>query len=209
MIRIVLTDDHQMFRDGVKMLLDSNEDFEVIAEAENGEALLEHLKTKETDLVLLDINMPKMGGEETAERIKKEYPEVKILVLTMHDTADYIAKMLKLGADGYLLKTTSKDELFEGIKNVMAGENFYGKEVQQTFMSSFSSNNVSSEIHLTTREKDILQLICEECNTNEIADKLFISPYTVETHRKNLLSKTGSKNVAGLVKFAIENKIVS
>ena len=126
----------------------------------------------------------------------------------MHDTQDYIRQVLDLGVDGYLLKTTSLSELQTAIKTVCEGEKYYGKAVQQSFINSFSKQNMVQEVKLTKREKEILTLICEELNTNEIAERLFISNYTVESHRKNLLAKTGAKNVAGLVKFALQNKII-
>jgi DNA-binding NarL/FixJ family response regulator len=166
------------------------------------------LKSSKVDVVIMDISMPKLDGIATAEIIKKDFPKVKIIMLTMHETQNYIRKLLGVGVDGYLLKTTSKSELHEAISKVMSGNKFYGGDVQQIFMDSFNSDKVATEIKLTKREKEILELICDEMNTNEIAEKLFISAYTVESHRKNLLSKTGSKNVAGLVRFALENKFI-
>ncbi len=208
MIKLIIADDHQVFLDGIIELISKEDHIEVMGQANTGKQVLELLQTNTPDIILMDINMPEMDGIETTQMVKQKYPELKIIMLTMHETHQYIRKLLETGVDGYLLKTTSKNELIEAIKTVMDGKNYYGKAVQDTFMNSFNSNKVVSDIKLTRREKEILELICEELSTNEIAEKLFISAYTVETHRKNLLSKTGSKNVAGLVKFAMLNKFI-
>ncbi|NOQ71555.1 MAG: response regulator [Crocinitomix sp.] len=206
MIQIILADDHHVFREGIASFFDEAAKYKIAGHAANGLEVIDLLKENVADVVIMDISMPELDGIATAEIIKKDYPNVKIIMLTMHETQNYIRKLLEVGVDGYLLKTTSKGELYEAIDKVLAGNKFYGGDVQQIFMNSFNSDKVVTEIKLTRREKEILELICNELNTNEIAEKLFISAYTVETHRKNLLSKTGSKNVAGLVRFALENK---
>ncbi|WP_027420143.1 response regulator transcription factor [Crocinitomix catalasitica] len=208
MTNLIIADDHTVFREGLASFFKDEDEISVIAELGNGEEVLAMLPQLDVQIVLMDISMPKMDGIEASQMIKTKFPGVKIIMLTMHETQNYIRKLLDIGVDGYLLKTTSKSELFEAINTVLKGEKYYGTDVQKVFMNSFNSDKVSSDIKLTRREKEILDLICEELNTNEIADKLFISAYTVETHRKNLLSKTGSKNVAGLVKFAVQNKFV-
>lgn len=209
MIRVLLADDHQVFREGICSFFDGEEEMEVVAQAANGEEVIELLKKdKAIDVIVMDISMPVKNGVDTAEWIKQNEQNVKTIMLTMHESQAYIRRLLELGVDGYLLKTTSKGELLQAVRSVVNGTKFYGADVQQAFMNSFNSDSMVSEIKLTKREREILELICEELSTNEIADKLFISAYTVETHRKNLLSKTGAKNVAGLVKFALQNKII-
>ncbi len=208
MIKLIIADDHIIFREGIAELLTQNDAIDEVIQVSNGLEVMDTLKHQHIDLILMDINMPEQDGIETTVQVKAKYDTTKIIMLTMHDTHNIIQKLLKIGVDGYLLKTTSKLELFEAIQTVIAGESYFGKAVQDTFMKGFNSKKVTSEIKLTKREKEILELICEELNTNEIAERLFISNYTVETHRKNLLSKTGAKNVAGLVKFALQNKFV-
>ncbi len=205
---VLIADDHNLFREGLVEFLNNLPEITDLYQANNGQEVIELLKKQSIDVVLLDINMPVMDGIATAKSMKKKWPKVKIIMLTMHDTQDYIRQVLDLGVDGYLLKTTSLSELQTAIKTVCEGEKYYGKAVQQSFINSFSKQNMVQEVKLTKREKEILTLICEELNTNEIAERLFISNYTVESHRKNLLAKTGAKNVAGLVKFALQNKII-
>ncbi len=208
MIQILLADDHQVFREGIASFFTEPNEYKIVGHASNGKEVLGILKEQTVDVVIMDISMPELDGISAAEIIKRDHSQVKIIMLTMHETQVYIRKLLEVGVDGYLLKTTSKSELFTAIDQVLAGKKFYGGDVQQIFMNSFNSDKVVSEIKLTRREKEILELICNELSTNEIAEKLFISAYTVESHRKNLMSKTGSKNVVGLVKFAMENKFI-
>lgn len=208
MIKIIIADDHHLFREGIRSFFDANENIHVLGEASTGADVLTMLTQDEVDVLIMDVNMPILDGLQTAEIIKKEYPNVKIVMLTMHDTQIYIRKLLDVGVDGYLLKTTTKSELLQAINAVMNGEKFYGAEVQNIFIQSYAADSVVDEVVLTKREKEILILICEEKNTNEIAENLCISIYTVESHRKNLMSKTGAKNVVGLVKFAVENKFI-
>jgi DNA-binding NarL/FixJ family response regulator len=208
MINLIIADDHTLFRKGIISFFDGDESISVIGEASHGLELIEMMDKFEVDVVLLDISMPVLDGIETSRRLKKDYPDTKIIMLTMHETQNYVRTLLEIGVDGYLLKTTSREELLTAIRTVLNGQSFYGGDVQKTFMDSFNSDKVTSPIKLTRREKEVLLLICDEHNTNEIAEKLFISNHTVESHRKNLLSKTGSKNVAGLVKFALQNKFI-
>jgi len=208
MIKLLLADDHLVFREGILSFFDNHQEMEVIAQASNGVEVIQAVKKELPDVIIMDISMPEKDGIETAQELKLEFPALKIIMLTMHETQPFIRQLIELGVDGYLLKTTSKTELLSAVESVVKGQRFFGEDVQEVFMNSFSAENVATPIQLTKREKEILQLICEEMNTNEIAEKLFLSSHTVETHRKNLLSKTGVKNVAGLVKFAINNKIV-
>jgi two-component system nitrate/nitrite response regulator NarL len=209
MINIIVADDHQMFIDGIKLLLKMRKDFSVVAEAKTGLEVLEVLKAKKADLILMDVNMPDMDGEETTKQVKKLYPETKILMLTMFNTRDYIEKLLRAGADGYILKNTGKEELSLAIDTVMGGDAYYSKEVTERIMEGLQKKKVIESnpffIELTGREKDVLRLIVKELTSHEIADQLCISFHTVETHRKNLISKLQVKNIAGLVKYALQH----
>jgi len=206
-MNIIIADDHKIFREGISQLIQRSSSKTIVEEASNGIEVIDILKKRAINIVLLDINMPLLDGVETAKEIKKNWHNVKIIMLTMHDSQKYIKNLIEIGVNGYLLKTTSSKELLEAIDVVLNGGKFYDKNVQTSFIEGFSSYQIERDIRLTRREKDILKLICEELNTSEIAKKLFISVHTVETHRKNLLLKTGAKNVAGLVKFALTNNL--
>ncbi|NME68681.1 response regulator [Flammeovirga aprica] len=210
-IKLILVDDHIMIREGLKSFLHQDQ-FLIVGEANNGQEALELLKENEVNVVVTDIMMPEMDGIELSKAITKEYPEVQILALTMMNENYNIKKMLSAGAKGYVLKDCTQDDLRNAIKTVAQGKSFYSSEVTNIIMEGLSSvpsskKRVSSEIPLTGREKEILHLICKEYSNQEIADELFISTRTVETHKRNLLEKTGVKNVAGLVLFAIERKL--
>jgi len=204
----MIADDHQMFVDGVKAILSQIENLEVIGEANDGEALLKLIAVNPPDVVLMDMNMPALNGLETTKIIVERYPSVKVIMLTMHDSSDYIQRLIKAGANGYVLKNTGKEELKLAIETVHAGDSYYSKEVTQRIMDAMNrkkevQTNVMN-VELTEREMDVLKLIAAEMTTNEIADKLCISSHTVETHRKNLISKLQVRNSMGLVKYAMQ-----
>ncbi|MBD0399962.1 response regulator transcription factor [Flammeovirga sp. EKP202] len=210
-IKVILVDDHIMIREGLKSFL-LQEQFQIIGEANNGKEALQLLQDNEVNVVVTDIMMPEMDGIELSKVITKENPEVQVLALTMMNENYNIKKMLAAGAKGYVLKDCTQDELRNAILSVAQGKSFYSAEVTNIIMEGLSSvptskKRVSSEIPLTGREKEILHLICKEYSNQEIADELFISSRTVETHKRNLLEKTGVKNVAGLVLYAIERKL--
>jgi len=212
MITIIVADDHQMFIDGIKALLSNEREMRVTGEALNGNCVLQLLEKKMADVVLLDVNMPDMDGIEATKYIREKFPLVKILMLTMYNNHEFIFSLVNAGASGYILKNTGKAELVEAIKTVHSGKTYYSKEVTETILKNFSKKPAEQKMEaaqLTAREKDVLKLIAEEFNTHEIADKLFISTNTVETHRKNLMIKLNAKNIAGLVKFAIQTGLIS
>ena len=212
MIKVIVVDDHQIFIDGVKALIESFEDINIVAEANDGVELIDSLSKNEADIILMDINMPVMDGIEATKLVLEKYPELKVLMLTMHDSKEYIEKLLKVGAHGYILKNTGKEELYEAINTVVNGDNFYSAAVTKSIMESMQKKkSVIKKLHnvqLTSREKDVLELIAQEFTTNEIAEKLFISHHTVESHRKNLISKLQVRGVSGLVKYAIQSGLV-
>lgn len=208
MIKTIIVDDHQMFIDGITQLLSSFENVEVVGHANNGVELFNRLKELEVDLILLDISMPEMDGIEAAKQISKEYPSVKMITLTMHNTPDFIQKVLKAGVHGYVLKNTGQKELRAAIDTVFNGQSFYSAEVSEKIMNSLMKREAIENdyryVELTEREKEVLILISKEFTTKEIAEQLFVSPHTIETHRKNLISKLQVRNVTGLVKYAVQ-----
>ncbi len=210
-IKIIIADDHHLVIDGIKALLEDQHDLETIGEAANGKEVLELLKQQPADLILMDLHMPEMDGLQATRQIKKSFPDTRVLVLTMSNDMDNITQLIESGASGYVLKNTRKDELLLAIREVTAGRNFYSWEVSQVVMNSFRKQEApksNSNIKLTRREKEVLQLIVDEFTTSEIAEKLYISENTVETHRKNLLSKLNVRNIAGLVRYAFEHKLL-
>lgn len=212
MISLLLVDDHQMIRDAIKFYFSSEDEFEVKSEAVNGDEALQLLEKDRFDVVITDINMPECDGLQLMEQIRDRFPEQKVLILSMLDDAVYINKMIALGANGYILKSASKEELCKAIKTIVEGNNYYSQEIYQTIVESIAGKKpkqrLSIEISLSRREKEVLQLIVQEYSNKEIADKLFISSRTVEAHKRNLLDKTGAKNIAGLVLYAVERNLL-
>jgi DNA-binding NarL/FixJ family response regulator len=218
-IKVILADDHQMIRDGIKSLLE-DEAIKIVGEANNGEKVLELLQEKTADLVIMDINMPEMDGIEATKQIVKKHSGVKVLALSMFDDESYIVNMLEVGAAGYILKNTGQEELVKAITAVADGENYFSDKVSSKLLNQFiknkgqptsgsSNKNRDAPVeHLTKREKEVLKLIAEENTNKEIAEKLFISPRTVDTHRRNLLQKLNVKNTAGLVRYAMKHDIL-
>lgn len=212
-IKILIADDHAMFIDGIKSLLRKEENIQVVAEAADGAEALEILVNGGIDILITDISMPNMSGTELAKKVKEEYPEVKVLVLTMYNDREIINEILLSEAEGYILKNTGKQELLKAITRISEGSTYYSNEVMEIVMENIKGGHHKQEEdervkELTQRELEILKLICEELSTAEIAEKLFISPRTVETHRKHILQKTQVKTIVGLIKFAINNNLV-
>lgn len=210
-IRLLIADDHQMLLDGIKALLRDAEDITVIGEASNGAEVMTRLENTPVDVILMDINMPVMNGIEATVHITRLYPRIRVIALTMHSERTFISRILKAGAAGYVLKNTGKQELLLAIRKVASGETYFSSEVASVMMEQYMPHalsrgrEVGTGIHeLTKREVEILKLIAQEMTNNEIAERLFISMYTVETHRKNLIRKIGVKNTVGLVKYAIQ-----
>jgi DNA-binding NarL/FixJ family response regulator len=212
-IRLVLADDHKIIRDGIRSLLQNEEKYVIEGEAENGEEALELVDELKPHLVIMDINMPVLDGIDATKKITEKYPETRVLVLTMTSEQEHIKKMIEAGAGGYILKNSGKDELVSAIETVLKGQNYFSDEVKDAIMRNMVQRQSRNEkiagepVPLTRREKDVLNLIVKEFTNYEIAEKLFISVRTVDAHRRNLLEKTGARNTAGLVKFAIENKL--
>lgn len=214
-IKIAIADDEALFRKGMGMLLDDFEGIQFILEAENGEVLLQKLAAASEfpDIVLLDLNMPVLNGIDTAKRLKEIHPQLKIIVLSTYFSKAFIINMIEIGAASYLPKNTLPEEMEQTIREVAARGFFYNHAVMEIIRENMVQKTqpkitMPFQIELTNREKEVLQLICEQFKTTEIAEKLFISPRTVDGHRNNLLEKLGCRNTAGLVVFAIQHELV-
>jgi len=207
-IKIYLVDDHNLFREGLKFLLSKNDFISEIHEAENGEDLLKNVLNVKPDIILMDIEMPVMNGIEATKEISKIYPETKIIALSMHGNENFYSEMIDAGAKGFLLKNSKFEDVLKAISDVNEGENYFSPEILDAIIKNLykkKSKLVNSD--LTEREIEILYNICKGSSNQEIADFLYISKRTVDKHRENILLKTQSKNTAGLVIYAIKNKI--
>jgi DNA-binding NarL/FixJ family response regulator len=208
MIKVAIVDDHRLFRQGLAVMLAAKADIEVVEKYESAVELLKFLPHLEVDLILLDIDMPELDGISAAPKIFEIKPQVKVVILSMHLNSVKIQEAVSANVQGYLLKTANDDEVAEAIKQVMTGKDYFAKEAQEELIQSYKKKDDPAYVELTPREKEILKLVCQEMNSQEIADKLFISVHTAETHRRNLLSKTACKNSVGLVKYAMENGLI-
>lgn len=204
--RVFIADDHQMFIDGIKALLENSGSIEITGSANNGRELLHKLSETEVDIILMDLGMPEMDGIDATAAVFAKYPAVKVIALTMYDDQNKIVKMLKAGAKGYVLKNTSKDELMEAIQTIADGGVYYSDKIMLNTMKTISSDSDPLK-KLTDREIEIIRLIVKAFTNKEIADQLSISELTVNTHRKNAMRKLAIKNTAGLVKFAIDHDL--
>lgn len=215
-IKVFLVDDHKLIRDGIKAHFNNDDRFQVVGEASNGKEALEKLENSPVDVVLMDVNMDIMDGIECTAQLKNDHPDIKVLALTMLAENKHIKEMLKAGAVGYLLKNSTEAEIKQGIISVKSGMPFYSPEVMQTVMNNLGAPVLAKKkvsrfepvIQLSEREKEVLVLVIKEFSNQEIADKLYISKRTVDAHKRNLLEKTGAKNVAGLVIYALNHNII-
>ncbi len=214
-INVALADDHVLFVKGMKMILESHEHINLTIEAFDGERLIKQVASSPPDVVLLDLKMPKMDGYAVLQWLKKHYPSTKVLILTMQDENRVITHLLAEGAHGYLLKNESPEVVIHAIETVVKKGMFLNEKAAAAMLDQLkthapaSSTPLSEELQaLTDREIEVLKLICQEKTTNEIAETLFLSPRTIEGHRKNLLEKTGARNTAGLVLFAGRNNLI-
>lgn len=209
MVKIIICDDHELFIHGVARVLQEDPDIKIIDTALNGNDLLEKLSKVTPNIILLDIHMPQMDGIETAMQVKKRYPNIKIIALSMYDDATKIHKMIKAGASGYLLKNTNSKELSTAIKTVFNGEQFFKGGVLNRIIEFSDEEKEETKIALLTRrEKEILKLIADGKSNQEIADFLYISIHTVHSHRKNMLKKLNLKNTPELIKIAYKNGLI-
>jgi len=208
MIKIILTDDQQIYLDALRMVLKTEDNIEVIAEANNGLQLLELLKVNKVDAILLDINMPNMNGIEASTIIRKEYPDIKIVMLTMHKEIGMITKLLGIGVHAYLLKNTSKVEIVRVLNRVIDGGTYYGEEVKDVIIDSFVEMGMNRNIQLTKLEKDILTLICAGNSNRQLVKVLGKDINEVFQSKISLFEKVGVNDNTGLVRYAYENNLI-
>lgn len=211
-MKILLVDDHGMFLDGMLNILNEVEEIKEVAAISDPSEALAILKKRSIDVLITDISMPGMTGKQLCKEALKINPNIRTLVVTMHDEYHHISSLLEAGAAGYLLKNTRQDELIEAIMTVYQGRNYYSNEVKDIIVESMSRSPNSTikiqQAKLTEREIQIVKLIATEHTTQEIADKLYISLYTVESHRKNIMRKTDTRNMAGLIKYALKAGVI-
>ena len=212
-IKVIITDDHALFRTGVKASLSHYPDIEFIGEAENGMQLLNLVKFLQPDVILLDIQMPIMDGIATLPEVKKILPNAKIVMLTMNDDVSMISKLMEIGANSYLTKNSDSETIYEAIKTVYTKEYFFNEYTNKAMLNGLRSKRVvessgPDEAELSEKEIQVLKLMCDEKSTKEIADIVEISPRTVEAIRARLKIKTGAKSTAGLILYAVKHGIV-
>lgn len=211
-IKLGLTDDHLLFRRGLASILATYEQIQLVLQTSSGPELLEQLQHTELDVVLLDLEMPEMNGIQTAEALREQYPDLKILILSMYDDDHFIQHLMEVGANGYLLKDAEPDEVVQAVVAAAKKGFYFSERVSKVVLQGLANKKkvkpiFRNQIRLTKRELQVLQLICEEQTNNEIGEQLFLSPRTIEGYRNRLLEKTGVRNTAGLVVFAIRNEL--
>lgn len=204
-IRTIIVDDHRILRDGIKALLREMKHVELVGEASNGLELIPLLQRCNVDLILMDINMPKMDGIEASREALRICPSVKIIVLSMHDDINHYDSMVEIGVDGFLLKESNYNELEKAIESVFDGRPYFSQEL---LLKLLRSKRQAATIEISKREKDVLELICKGLSTSDIAEKLFLSVSSIEKHRAELLVKTNSPNSTALAVYAIKNNLV-
>ncbi|MEO9476044.1 MAG: response regulator transcription factor [Cyclobacteriaceae bacterium] len=213
-VKIIVADDHHLVRKGIVKILSEEPSFEVISEAENGKEAIEKCEILRPDVLLLDLDMPTLNGLEAAPILKEKMPILKVGILTMHKEKSLIEKLIRLGVEGYLYKSSEPQDLIEGVKKIAAGKRFYSSEVTENLIakpSIFKQPEPGQMVllgHLSDREKEIIRLIGEGLSNTEIGEKLFISTRTVDSHRANVMKKLSVKNLAGLIRFAIASGLI-
>jgi two-component system response regulator NreC len=207
-LRILLADDHAVVRDGLKALVNAEPDMEVIGEASDGRAALQKIVELRPDVVVIDISMPELNGIQATERIKRDYPEIKVLALTVHQEKGYLDQLLKIGASGYILKLSAADELIQAIRCVAGGETFIDREMANRITTDYlrkqSSSGASGARELTDREEQVVRLVAQGHTNKEIANQLNISVKTVETHKANIMEKLDFKSRTEIVRYAVQ-----
>ena len=204
MIKLILVDDHPLFREGIAARLSMNDNIEIIAEADNGRQLLEQLKTLQPDIVMMDISMPEINGMDALEIIKEKFPNLKVIILSMHDEKEYILNVIRSGAAGYLFKDISGEEMIKALQKVYEGGKYFSEDITEILAQDRQER---SNTVLTTREQLILRLISHGYNNKKIASELDISVRTVETHKRNIKQKLDIDTTSGLVRYAIEHRL--
>jgi DNA-binding NarL/FixJ family response regulator len=214
-IKIIIADDHAVVRSGLRLLLESCPEFVIAGEASDGEEVIEITTAVKPDVIILDISMPKLNGFEAVKILKSRFPSIGVLILTIYDDEDYIHQMIKAGSDAYILKNAEKEEIFTAVRKVAGGERYFGPAVSEKIVREYvrkiispEASDILQDIHLTSREIEVLKCIAQGLKSKEIAEKLYISIRTVNTHRNNIMQKLNIHDTAGLVRYAIENKMI-
>jgi len=212
--KVFLVDDHQIVRDGIRSLIEDAKDIFITGEAGDGEEMLPMLESAQPDIILLDISLPGLNGIELIPIIREKYPQMKILILSMYNADDYIFNAVRAGANGYLPKNSSKTELLDAIRKICDGHDYFGEEVHKVIVNSYISmakddKSPEKKQQLSLRELEILKLFAEGWSNKQIADHLFISVRTVESHKNHIMQKFGFKSTVEMVKYAIKNKIIN
>lgn len=215
LIQLAIADDHKIFRDGIKMALSSKENLKIIWEADDGKDLLHKIAIQKPDVLLMDIRMPEMDGINAIELLRKEYDDVKIVVLSMYDDQQTISKMMENGANAYLTKTTDPDEIYEAILTCMNDDFYFNQLVNNAVMGKLLQKKsvrkhygAQAPISFNEKELKILQLLGEDKTTDEISKIVFLSPRTIETIRQNMKNKVGAKTIGGLLMYSMRNKMI-
>jgi DNA-binding NarL/FixJ family response regulator len=207
-ISLYIVDDHKVLIDGLELLLSGHPSIDIIGKNTVPSKALEEIKQMKPSVVLTDIQMPEMTGIDLSKNIKRVLPDTKIIALSMFGDSAHINDMLNAGVNGYLLKNSDKHDLVAAIESVYGGKNYFSEAVRNELVRAESVESDPNKPNITNREREIIQLIAKECSNAQIAEKLFISERTVETHRKNIFRKTNTKSVVGLLKFAMENNLL-
>lgn len=213
-ISVLVTDDHTLFRKGMRYILKSFSEIGEVHEAENGQKAVDFLKDNPVDIILMDIDMPVLDGKEASKKIIAKYPDIHIIMVSMHESLEVISELIEIGVHSYILKSAQPEEIQKAILSVINNDFYYNQIVSRALHQNLKNHNWNHALEndksqLTKREIEILALICEELTMKEIGEKLFLSEQTVHTHRKNLMKKTDAKNAVGLVRFAVQHHIVS
>ena len=213
-IRLVIADDHEIFRDGLALMLSKQQDVELIGQAANGKDLVDLVARAQPDIVMTDIKMPGMDGIEATKLLLQRYPDLKIIALSMFDEENLIVDMLEAGAKGYLLKNADKQEILDAINNVYEDKTYYCRHTSARLASlivksKFNPYKKVEPVSFNDREKEIIRMICQQCTTQEIGERLFLSKRTVEGYRTRILEKMNVKNTAGVVIFALRHHIIT
>ena len=209
---LIIADDHKMFLDGLLSILKTESNYNILYTAKHGGHVQKYMtinKHEKIDLVITDVTMPEVDGIALNKWIKKTSSTVKTLVVSMHNTPDIIDELIESNVDGYLQKNAQKEEFLKAIETILSGEKYFSKEIKDIYLKNKFEKNKDQEIKLTKREVEVISLIAEEYTTQEIADKLFLSKHTIESYRKNLITKLNVRNLAGLTKYAIKKGYVS
>lgn len=212
-IKVALADDHKIFRDGIKMALKGKEYLKLLWEAEDGKDLMHKMKMKKPDVLLMDIRMPEMDGVNAIGVLRKEYDDVRIIVLTMYDDQEMISKMLELGANAYLTKTSDPEEIYQAILTCMNEDFYFNDLVNKAVLSKLQTKKqvrqfYPNPVKFSEKELNILKLLAEDKTTEEISKEVFLSPRTIETIRQSMKTKVGAKTIAGLIMYGMRNKLI-